>query len=98
PRATDCIMPELAHDRSFHEPKVGHEQSDLSFAGAVTFGVLLVLLWIFAYIVVAVLMNVFGGQQAAQTAQSITYPLAQEQPVAVGPGVQPNPPADLAAL
>jgi hypothetical protein len=70
----------------------------MSFAGGITFGVLLVLLCIFAYIVVSVLMGIFGGQRAAQKAQSVTYPLAQEEPMAVGPGVQPNPPADLAAL
>ena len=91
-------MSEIAHDRTYHQPSVGHEESDISFAAGVTFGVLLICLCVFCYIAVSVLMHIFGGQQAAQTQQAITYPLAQEQPVAVGPGVQSNPPGDLAAL
>lgn len=91
-------MPELAHNQSFHDPHVGHEESDISVGAAAGFGVILVLLCVFCYIAVSVVMHVFSGQRAAQQATSITYPLAQEQPTAQGPGVQANPPADLAAL
>src|SRR5690348_7888771 len=96
--AIDGTMSELAHEHSFHDPHVGHEESDLSVGGAATFGVLLVLLCLFAYVCVAVIMHVFGAQQAAEVSHAMTYPLAQEQPVAQGPGIQANPPADLAAL
>lgn len=91
-------MPELAHEHSFHDPHVGHEESDLSVAGAATFGVLLILLCVFAYIVVGVMMHIFGTQQATEFSHAVTYPLAHEEPVAQGPGIQANPPADLAAL
>jgi hypothetical protein len=91
-------MSELAHDHSFHDPHVGHEESDISVGAAATFGVLLALLCIFAIICVSVLMHIYGNQEAAEYSQAMTYPLAHEQPMPQGPGVQANPPADLSAL
>jgi hypothetical protein len=91
-------MPELAHEHSFHDPHVGHEESDISVGAAATFGAVVVLLCIFALVCVSVLMRVYGSQQATELAHAVTYPLAHEEPMAQGPGIQANPPADLASL
>ncbi|HVC19490.1 MAG TPA: hypothetical protein VNE16_05385 [Vicinamibacterales bacterium] len=110
-------MSDAPHQAAYHDPDVAHEDADISFNGAVAFGVSLIVTCVLCGVVVAVLFRVFAGTTLRQApglgavnvdvapmekiespTQMQTYPLQPAASTPIGPGVQANPPADLAAL